>query len=337
MNFGFGTVDIFELIKQAIETASALNQQIRGLFGEQSLWRDMFGYAKILAVAYVLVLPFELMWAKDREKKFFRDGYLTDLAHMFLTKIIGKFLVTIIAFSFVFALIETYVPLDGLREAVRSQPVWLQAIQALILSDFISYWIHRWMHESPLLWRSHACHHSSKHLDVIATVRVHPFQLLLQRVIGGAATFSLGFSIEAFGIVFFLMNFWGYFEHANFRFPENGVIHKALWPLRGIFVTPRFHHWHHAYHIANVNYGTFLTIWDRMFGTAYHPDDNSWPERYGIPEAHPSTWFGQMVYPILPPSGQAEVIRLENRALGRPASIPDTASIAPETDPVRTR
>jgi len=49
-----------------------------------------------------------------------------------------------------------------------------------------------------------------------------------------------------------------------------------------VVVSPEFHHWHHAADVAahNRDYGTILSVWDRLFGTAHEP--GGFPGGYGI-------------------------------------------------------
>lgn len=302
-----------ELIAQVVATDAA----IQSALGPESLWTEFYLLARLLAVAFAVVLPFELIWAKNASKKILREGFTTDLAHMFFTKVISNYLVLVVGASFIFALVEHFIPLTGLRAAIRSQPVWLQAIQLVLVSDFIGYWTHRWMHEHPSLWRAHACHHSSEQMDFLATVRAHPLQELFNRVIGKILPFSLGFSVESLALAFSIFGLWGFFEHANIKLPPEGIVYRVLKPLRRIFVTPRFHHWHHDFVIHDCNYGVTFSFWDRLFGTAHFPEDLSWPERYGIPEPHPKTWAAQMVYPFLSSKWQRKLSESEVRLTGK--------------------
>lgn len=320
-------MEFLALIKELVAQVEAIDATIRATLGPGSLWEQFYLLGRTLAIAFALVLPFELMWAKNASKKIMREGFATDLAHMFFTKIITKYVLLVVAAGFVFALIEQNIPLDGMRAAIRSQPVWLQAIQLFVISDFFGYWTHRWMHEHPVLWRAHACHHSSENMDFLATVRVHPLQQLFGRVVGGAIPFAMGFSVESLAIVFAILGKWGYFEHANIKIPPDGLAYKVLKPLRWIFVTPRFHHWHHDYYVHDVNYGVTFSFWDRLFGTAHYPEDHSWPDRYGIPDPHPKTWAAQMVYPFLSRNGQKKLKAKEASLMNRkPSSLPAQAT-----------
>ena len=42
-----------------------------------------------------------------------------------------------------------------------------------LVNDFGRYWLHRWCHESDLLWRVHRVHHTVVQMDAFSTFRVH--------------------------------------------------------------------------------------------------------------------------------------------------------------------
>ena len=88
-----------------------------------------------------------------------------------------------------------------------------------------------------------------------------------------------------------------------------GVSFHAVWihanmrlrfgPLRHLFVTPEFHHWHHSAEpeALDKNFAVHLPWIDRLFGSYYAPD--RWPERYGIDgDPVPETWPEQLVWPF---------------------------------------
>lgn len=71
---------------------------------------------------------------------------------------------------------------------------------------------------------------------------------------------------------------------------------------RLVIVTPAFHHWHHAADVAadDRNFGMFLSVWDRLFGTAL--DTEALPTAYGVPGS-PLTladYVGQLTIPFRP-------------------------------------
>lgn len=79
--------------------------------------------------------------------------------------------------------------------------------------------------------------------------------------------------------------------HSNVRF-EFG-------PLKHLFVTPRFHHWHHtAKAPLDRNFAVHLPVIDRIFGT-HHLPERAWPESYGIEGSPvPERFVAHLVYPF---------------------------------------
>jgi sterol desaturase/sphingolipid hydroxylase (fatty acid hydroxylase superfamily) len=74
-------------------------------------------------------------------------------------------------------------------------------------------------------------------------------------------------------------------------------------PLRYVFATPHFHHWHHSADADAIdkNYAASLPVLDMLFGTyADHPD--RWPERYGVVgKPLPTGFLAQHLYPFVAP------------------------------------
>ena len=85
---------------------------------------------------------------------------------------------------------------------------------------------------------------------------------------GFTLVFALGFSAEALGIYLLLATLSSLYTHTNMDLPES--IDR---PLRRWLVTPAVHAVHHSDHQAETdsNYGSILTVWDRLFGTCTDP------------------------------------------------------------------
>jgi len=143
----------------------------------------------------------------------------------------------------------------------------------LIVTDFANYWAHRSLHQCGPLWRLHRVHHSTARLDWLATARGHPLDQILNLTIVVLPAFALDAATEGTALIMLLF-IYPFVVHADAR------VRLPLVDL--VFVTPPFHHWHHADHPAahNRNLGSVLAIWDRLFGTAV--DARGFPERYGI-------------------------------------------------------
>ncbi len=178
---------------------------------------------------------------------------------------------------------------------IATQPLWLQFILLLFVSDLIQYWIHRIFHRSTF-WRFHAIHHSPKELDWMVAARFHPVNFIVSSSFVGTLMILLGFS----PILFAMM--------VPFNYLYSGLVHANVnWnfgPLRYVFASPVFHHWHHTMSDqgGNKNFAATLAIYDVIFGTFYMPADRL-PEQYGVDSDDvPADLVGQFFYPFLEPN-----------------------------------
>ena len=147
-------------------------------------------------------------------------------------------------------------------------PWWLALLITLIAFDLSSYLFHRACHSFDFLWRIHRVHHSDHHLDATSSLRHHPAEVLLVAVFGRATVLQTAVPVAAIAIAAMLSEAVGYFSHANIALPE-----RLARALSFIIVTPAVHRVHHLNSrlYANSNYGTVLTLWDRLFGTYCPP------------------------------------------------------------------
>ncbi len=241
-----------------------------------------------LLVLGLVFIPMERLWAQ-REQPIFRLGWQTDLKHTFVSHA-G---VQLISFSTMIpaqVFFAWAVRLD-FQQAVASQPLWLQFFEILFVVDLVSYWVHRAFHHFPWMWKFHAIHHSSLHMDWLASSRSHIVDVLVNRTLAFVPVFILGFSPAAIYAYLVFVSFHAVYIHAN-------VNHR--WPyLRWVFATPEFHHWHHTSDEEGIdkNFAVFLSFIDRIFGTAHLPDH--WPKNYGTTQFQPpETYLGQLAYPF---------------------------------------
>ena len=142
---------------------------------------------------------------------------------------------------------------------------WLfAAIATIAIQSFAAYATHRFFHSSSWLWRVHRVHHFDTAVDVSTGLRHHPLELVLTLLIDSLVAIIFGLlplALMIYGIIELL---FALFSHANIKLPG-----KMDQTLRVFFVTPRIHAIHHSAYQPETdsNYGTVLTIWDRLFGT----------------------------------------------------------------------
>src|SRR5436190_12703772 len=137
-------------------------------------------------------------------------------------------------------------------------------VAGFLLLDLIRYLVHRCEHAVPFLWRFHALHHSDPDVDVTTSVRHHPVEYLFASVVYWLAVIVLDIPfivVLSHGLAVFSASA---VQHGNVRLPE--WLERCLQP---ILVTTDLHRIHHSvvFEQVNTNYGSVLSIWDRLFGT----------------------------------------------------------------------
>jgi sterol desaturase/sphingolipid hydroxylase (fatty acid hydroxylase superfamily) len=245
-----------------------------------------------VVVLFALVVPFEKLFPRHRQR-LRRPLVLTDIAYAVAQPVLGA--VGIAAAIVIGIASLAWLPGLALRPLVTALPGPVQMLAGIALFDLAIYFVHRWSHEVPFLWRFHAIHHSTEHLDWVSGFRGHPFDGAIV-----APPFVLllaaGFSPEFSGALAAIQIVTGLFLHANVRWRWR--------PLHKLVITPEFHHWHHANEPAaiNTNYSVFLPLWDIVFRTYYMPADRR-PQQYGVSEPIPRSIPAQLLHPFrgLPP------------------------------------
>ena len=150
--------------------------------------------------------------------------------------------------------------------------VILGPLLAVILYDFFDYWMHRAQHR--WFWRLHAVHHSIEELSGINSYFHWTEQFFRIAFISLPAAYLVG--IDGVATVFLaelLVRLQGYYLHSPTKLHVGPV-------LRRVIADNRFHRIHHSVHAEHFdkNFGAGTTIWDQLFGTAYFPAENEWPE-----------------------------------------------------------
>lgn len=176
------------------------------------------------------------------------------------------------------------------KAPLASLPLAAQCLVFLVGVDFYFYWTHRLLHKRPL-WRLHIVHHAAREVNWTTAYRVHPLSAMLEAAFPITILIMAGASLAAAAIVVQFMTLWSFVVHANLNW--------TFGPLRYVLASPVFHRWHHDLAGQGKNYGAVLTIWDAMFGTFFLPEARL-PAHYGVDEAFPERFLGQLAYPFRP-------------------------------------
>ncbi|MFW2591201.1 sterol desaturase family protein [Aliarcobacter butzleri] len=154
------------------------------------------------------------------------------------------------------------------------QIVLMYTISIFVVSDFTRYWLHRFLHTIPFLWEFHKIHHSAKVLTPITFYRVHPvenflFGLRYSLSVGfvtGVFIYFFGAKVDIYmifgvNIILFVFSLFGSnLRHSHIPFSYGEFIEKWL-------LSPKQHQIHHDKKHFNKNFGGYIAIWDRLFGS----------------------------------------------------------------------
>ena len=198
---------------------------------------------------------------------------------------------------------------------LRPLPMAVQVILGLLVADFFMYWLHRAQHTYRFLWAFHTTHHAPTRLTYATFLRFHPVEVMIGDTASYALLAILGADFTGWVAIFMITTFLGEVQHTQ--------IPWTMGPLRWIFVTPRFHAFHHSIERAehDRNFGGLFSFWDRMFGTAM-PDDAPAPKTYGLPDVKPDSLVGTFVSPF-------QVLR----RLYRPGQVAGAETVAQQSSP----
>jgi sterol desaturase/sphingolipid hydroxylase (fatty acid hydroxylase superfamily) len=146
-------------------------------------------------------------------------------------------------------------------------------ILALLCFDAWMYFWHRLNHVVPFLWRFHRTHHSDPAMDVSSGLRFHPGEIVLSGLARALVLPLLGISIEQLLVYETVLLPVVLFHHSNLALPQ-----RLDEPISRLIVTPWMHWVHHSRirEETNSNYGSVLSIWDRLFGSyRFRADSNA--------------------------------------------------------------
>jgi sterol desaturase/sphingolipid hydroxylase (fatty acid hydroxylase superfamily) len=137
------------------------------------------------------------------------------------------------------------------------------ALVTILVSELLSYLMHRSFHTYGPLWRwVHQLHHSAERLDVPGAAFTSPAEVLVGGVIVTLATMLLGVTPDAAAIAGIFAVFNAIFQHANVKTPR--------W-LGYLVQRPESHSVHHARGVHAYNYAN-LPLIDLLFGTFRNPE-----------------------------------------------------------------
>jgi sterol desaturase/sphingolipid hydroxylase (fatty acid hydroxylase superfamily) len=254
----------------------------------------------VLGAAFFVV---ERVWPAVPDQPRKRTGRLTDVSYYFFNATVTKFVSTIVIAVIVLLgarAIGQSLSADDLRgltgrdTVISGLPTAVQFGLLLVIADFIGYWSHRLFHFDPRLWRIHAIHHSSRQLDWLGAVRVHPLNDIITNAVQAIPLLLIGFDFAAFGGYVALITVFAIFLRSN--------VPWSFGRFRHVVASPVYHRWHHTTEKEGIdkNFAGLLPLWDLAFGTFYMPEGRQ-PMKFGVlGEPVPDGFWRQLLYPLRP-------------------------------------
>ena len=237
-----------------------------------------------------IFIPIERVF-KKYEQAILRYEWREDLLYFFVSTLFVQSL-TFLTLSPSLAILATTEWASGIRATIASQPLVLQFLEIMFLTDLVQYWVHRIFHQNAKLWKFHAVHHSAQAMDWLAGSRMHVLEVIVLRAFTTLPMYVMGYAESALYAYIFFVYILSVFIHSNINIPTGF--------LKYVIATPRFHHWHHGVEkeAIDVNFAIHFPVIDMMFGTFHMPGDR-WPEGYGI-HGHPvpKGFWHQFLYPF---------------------------------------
>ena len=131
----------------------------------------------------------------------------------------------------------------------------------IMITDFSYYWMHRWMHEVPWMYRIHKIHHEFKATSAVGTLYAHPLETLFVTfgtVILGAILIAPHSFI--FGLYYCLQLIEALEVHSGFIFPFSMINQNSF-----LFFSASRHDFHHSHNIGC--YGRWTRFMDSWYQT----------------------------------------------------------------------
>lgn len=201
------------------------------------------------------------------------------------------------------------------------EATWYNFVLLFLGIDFLFYWFHRAGHSINILWAAHMPHHSTEELNYAVALRAS----FTQR----AASFFFYWPMALFFPAEWVLPMVAF--HLILQLiPHTRIVPKMPKWIESWLNTPSHHRVHHGCNkqYRNKNFGGFIIIWDKIFG--------SWVEEieepyYGVttpPQSwDPLTinlqWWGYLFSDMLATKSWWDKFRLWFMPIGwRPADLP---------------
>ena len=226
-----------------------------------------------LCIGILICTPVEHFWPLTSWPE--RNPIAADVAYALFVRVVLFPLVTYFEFSWLRQQLDGFLAAHGfivpslalLIPGLASWPVVGFLVNFAIL-DCADYWKHRLSHRYGWWYGVHSVHHAEEQLTFWSDERSHVLEDAITYVWLIVVGLAIGVPSFQFPFLILCMRLVGSLAHSNTRISYG-------WLGDRVFVSPRFHRTHHALKAAgrrSTNFGTALSWWDQIFGTAKFHD-----------------------------------------------------------------
>ena len=168
-------------------------------------------------------------------------------------------------FHLVVSLLDSFLYFPSIDLFIENQLILFLLL--FLLSDFKNYIYHRFMHLHPF-WKLHEFHHSAEKFTILTTFRSHFLQNGFVLLLDVFMFLLFKAPVLYFVYFIFLRDLLQLFQHSEVKWSFG-------WMGRWVVNSPKHHRIHHSitFEHRNKNFGSFLIIWDRLFGTYLYTDE----------------------------------------------------------------
>lgn len=140
-------------------------------------------------------------------------------------------------------------------------PLW-KAVVSFLAMDLLLYFLHKASHSFDCLWMIHKVHHNDPYLNVSTAFRTHFLEIVIINLMKAVLIVILGIQGALLLAHEAVITFFTMLHHTNISFRGERFLGRVI-------ITPYLHRVHHSIerNEHDRNYGSVLSIWDRLFGT----------------------------------------------------------------------
>lgn len=220
---------------------------------------DVFFWLFIVLSIDALLMAGLLWMVKSRRFRQYRIRTPETYRIPLRRKIINISLNALLSTVFLISVIWYAHPVLIVAESAPWTMVVGQVIVAILLYDFMYYFLHRGMHHPKVMKHVHGVHHYARFPTSIESIYLHPAENLAGLTLLMVSIALIGpVSVAAFVWIFFVHSTVNILVHANMQLP-----HPAFRLTNFLAMKHDFHHGKYL----NKNYASITPFWDLMFGT----------------------------------------------------------------------